>query len=136
MNISHGCYSGPATQFDALRLLWALFGGYGLLDYRNQGGPVIPNLQYEAFSDEDLLGEWPNGAPEDPLIILLAHEEQKGRIKFTHCPFLAHRLEELEMKMMADNMAVSLTPAWILLTQQFARGLHAAASYRQDVVFS
>jgi hypothetical protein len=135
VNVSHGCFTGPAKQFDALRLLWALYGGYDLLDYRNTGGPVFPDLRYDLFSDADLLGEWPNGAPEDPLIILLAHEEHKGLIKHTHCPFLAHRLEELEMKMMSEH-SPEKSPSWLLLTQQFARGLRTAASYRQDVVFS
>ena len=133
MVISHGCYAGTVSQFDALRLMWSLTAGYGILDAREQGGPVMPNIDYNAFSDEDMLGEWPNGAPEDPLLILLAHQEHFGRIKFTHCPYLADRLEELEGKMMKG---ASVTPAWMLLTQQFIRGLRAAALFKQDVVFS
>jgi hypothetical protein len=30
----------------------------------------------------------------------------------------------------------TVTPAWLLLTQQFIRGLRTAAHYRQDVAFS
>jgi hypothetical protein len=134
VDISHGCYSGPLAQFDNLRLMWAQTAGYGVTDYRDMGGPVMPNIDYDAFKEEDLLGEWPDGAPDDPLMILLVHTEGEGRIKVTHCPYLADRLEELEGKMMAGGAMV--TPAWVLLTQQFVRGLRTAAAYNQDVVFT
>lgn len=132
MDVSHGCYSGPQSQFDSLRLIWAQMAGYGILDYRDEGGPIMPNLDYDAFSEMDTVGEWPDGAPDDPLLILLVHEETAGRIKVTHCPYLADRLEELEMWM----MKIMVTPAWVLLTQQFIRGLRTAAAYKQDVVFT
>lgn len=133
MNVSHGCYDGTLGNFDSLRLMWSVAAGYGIIDARDRGGPVMPNINYLAFGEEDFLGEWPNGAPEDPLIILLAHHEREGRIKFTHCPFLADRLEQLEGRMMAGG---SFVPMWVLLTQQFIRGLRSAAQFKQDVVFS
>ena len=132
MNISHGCYSDTLGNFDALRLMWAVAAGYGLID--RPGLPLMPNLNYSAFSEDDFLGEWPNGAPEDPLIILLAHDEYSGRIKYTHCPYLADRLEQLEGKMMAGGGG--FLPVWVLFTQQFIRGLRTAAAFNQDVVFS
>jgi hypothetical protein len=131
MDVSHGCYSGSEAQFDNLRLMWAMAAGYGVNDYRILGGPVLPNLKYEDFEEADLDGDWPAGAPDDPLVILLVHRERSGRIKWQHCPLLADRLEELEMVMSAPGT----TPAWVLLTQQFYRGLRTAAHWRQDVVF-
>jgi hypothetical protein len=130
--VSHGCFAGSDDQLDGLRLVWAQAAGYGLIDLRNQGGPVMPRLAYDLFSDEDMDGDWPGGAPEDPLLILLVHHEHQGRIKWQHAPFLADRLEELEARLMAPGT----TPAWVLLTQTFIRGLRTASSYRQDVIFS
>jgi hypothetical protein len=132
VDISHGCYTGSEEQFDNLRCLWSQAAGYGLYDFRNQGGPVMPRIDASLFSEEDMLGEWPGGAPEDPLLILLLHDEIHGRIKWEHASYLADRLEELEYKMSAPGT----TPAWVLLTQQFIRGLRTASSYRQDVIFS
>lgn len=133
MDISHGCFSGSPVTFDGLRLMWAQMAGYGVTDFRDRGGPVVPNIDYASFNDGDFLGEWPEGAPDDPLVILLIHIEDKGRIKTTHCPYLADRLEELEGRLMPPFIN---TPAWVLLTQQFVRGLRTAAAYNQDVVFS
>lgn len=130
--VSHGCFSGSDAELDALRLVWAQAAGYGLHDFRNQGGPVLPRLDFDHFSEEDMCGEWPSGAPEDPLLILLVHHEHIGRIKWEHAPYLADRLQELEHRLAAPGT----TPAWVLLTQQFIRGLRTASSYRQDVIFS
>ena len=132
MNISHGCFSGTLPQFDTLRLMWALAVGYGVADYRDEGGPVMPNINYDIYGDGDLLGEWPDGAPDDPLLILLVHVEDKGRIKYTHAPYLADRLEHLESVLMSQRSLQN----GVLLTQQFVRGLRTAAAYNQDVVFS
>lgn len=135
MDISHGCYSGPPGNFDALRLLWSEVAGYGIADMRPIGGPIMPDLDLRYFCDDDFLGEWPHGAPEDPLLIILVHREDAGRIKANHCPYLADRLEQLEGRMMAGSRFHN-TPTWVLLTQQFIRGLRSAAAYKQDVVFS
>jgi len=132
MDVDHGCFNGSEAQFDNLRCMWAQAAGYGLMDFRNQGGPVMPRIDIGAFSHEDLLGEWPNGAPDDPLLILLAHYEDKGIIKWQHAPYLADCLERIEHIMSAPGS----TPAWVLLTQQFIRGLRTAAHWRQDVIFS
>jgi hypothetical protein len=132
LDIDHGCFNGPEAQFDGLRCMWAVAAGYGLHDFRNQGGPVMPRIEYERYSDQDMLGEWPDGAPDDPLIILLVHNEYYGRIKWQHAPYLADRLEEIEHRLTAPGTV----SAWVLLTQQFIRGLRTAAHWRQDVTFS
>jgi hypothetical protein len=132
MDISHGCFSGSVERFDALRCAWSQAAGYGLFDFRNQGGPMIPRLNYDLYGEEDMCGEWPGGAPDDPLVILLVHREDRGYIKWTHAPYLADRLEQLEAVMSAPGT----TSTWVLFTQQFYRGLRTAAHWRQDVVFS
>lgn len=131
MNVSHGCYSGTEAGFDSLRCVWAEAAGYGVEDHRDQGGPVMPNVDLRFFTMNDMLGEWPDGAPDDPLLILLIHFETEGRIKWQHCPILADRLEDLERVMSIPGT----TPAGVLLTQQFYRGLRTAAHWRQDIVF-
>lgn len=132
LDISHGCFYGTTAQFDHLRCIWSLHAGYGVVDNRAEGGPLMPNIDYNLYFDEDLLGDWPDGAPEDPLLILLVHEETRGRIKWQHCPYLAARLEELEFAMSKGGVT---TPIWVLMTQNFSRGLKTAAHYRQDVLF-
>lgn len=130
MQVSHGCYTGTTSHFDDLRLLLAQAAGYGVVDLRDQGGPIMPRIPYDEFSPEDMAGEWPEGAPDDPLLILLVHEEKRGRIKTAHCHYLADRLEQLE----SVFMKIGLVP-WVLVIQQFARGLRTAAHYGQDVIF-
>lgn len=132
MKVSHGCYDGTEGFFDLLRCMWSEAAGYGFVDYRGEGGPVMPKIDIGYFTTDDMLGEWPNGAPDDPLIILLVHTEREGRIKWQHCPLLADRLEDLEKVMSAPGT----TPAWVLLTQQFYRGLRTAAQWKQDVTFA
>jgi hypothetical protein len=132
LDIDHGCYNGTEAQFDSLRCMWSQAAGYGVLDFRDQGGPLMPKINLLAFSEEDMAGEWPNGAPDDPLLILLVHHERSGRIQWGHAGYLADRLEELERILSVPGS----TPAWVLMTQQFIRGLRTAAQWRQDVVFS
>jgi hypothetical protein len=131
MEVSHGCFQGGVEVFDNLRLVWADVAGYGTVDFSDEGGPVVPKISYNLYSEEDSLGEWPDGAPDDPLIILLVHVEHAGRIKVSHCPYVADRLESLEHIMMKAKMV-----PWVLFTQQFVRGLRTASHYNQDVVFS
>lgn len=91
----------------------------------------MPRLDWTKINIEDTLGEWPQGAPDDPLLILLVHDEGAGRIKWTHAPFIADRLDELEALLLKQDKM-----PWVLITQQFARGLRTAAAYKQDVIFS
>jgi hypothetical protein len=132
MDISHGCFSGSEAELDGLRIVLAQAAGYGVHDFRNQGGPVVPRLDFSRYSDKDMEGDWPDGAPDDPLLILLVHHERSGRIKWEHAPALASRLEELEAVLTAPGS----TPRGVLMTQQFIRGLRTASNYRQDVSFS
>jgi hypothetical protein len=131
LEISCGCYSGTCEAFDALRIILAQIAGYGVKDYRMQGGPVMPDLPYETFSEEDCCGEWPAGAPDDPLIILLTHHEHEGRIKKEHAPYLADRLEQLGAVLLGQQ-----DMRWALMTQQFVRGLRFATQHRMDVRFN
>jgi hypothetical protein len=131
VEVSCGCYSGTHEAFDALRVMLSLSAGYGVHDLRYEGGPVIPNLPWQSFTDDDLHGEWPSGAPDDPLIILLAHHEHGGRIKREHASYLADRLEELSAVLLGHP-----DMRWALMTQQFVRGLRYAVMNHMDVVFN
>ena len=131
LDISCGCYSGTSDGFDALRIMLSQAAGYGVKDFRQQGGPVLPNLDWPSFSEDDLHGEWPDGAPDDPLIILLAHHENAGRIKVAHASYLADRLEELSAVLLRFPDV-----RWALMTQQFVRGLRFAVNNHMDVLFA
>lgn len=130
LDVSCGCYAGTVEAFDALRIMLSQAAGYGVHDLRYEGGPVIPNLPWQSYSEADLRGEWPDGAPDDPLIILLAHHERAGRIKLAHASYLADRLEELAAVLLGFPDL-----RWALMTQQFIRGLRYAANNHMDVVF-
>jgi hypothetical protein len=118
LDIDHGCYSGPLETFQRLQVILAL-----LTDQGNE----------DSYTAGDRLGEWPSGAPDDPLLILLVHDPLEGRIKWQHASYLADRLEEVEALMIKTDSGVN--PSWLLITQQFVRGLRTAAHYRQDVRF-
>src|ERR1700751_5491185 len=96
VEIGHGCYRGSYADFDALRCIWSEYAGYGVIDFRDEGGPWVLKLDLLAYTEDDILGEWPDGAPDDPLVIVLIHNEKAGRIKNSHCRILADRLEQLE----------------------------------------
>jgi hypothetical protein len=128
LEISHGCFSGSAAAFDNLRLVWANAAGY----FPDVIVPVSTALMdLGEFSDADMAGDWPDGAPDDPLVILLVHDLSGGRIQCSHCPYLAGRLEQLE----AVIFKAGLTE-FMLATQRFIIGLKTAAHYRQDVTFT
>jgi hypothetical protein len=130
LDVSCGCYAGTAEAFDALRIMLSQAAGYGVQDHRAQGGPVLPNLEWARIHTDDMLGEWPDGAPDDPLLILLVHYENAGRIKREHASYLADRLEQLEAILLGfPDMR------WALMTQQFVRGLRYAVSNHMDVEF-
>jgi hypothetical protein len=131
VDVSCGCFHDTYATFDALRLMWSQMAGYGITDYQAHGGPIVPNINFDLYTDQDSLGYWPRGAPDDPLIILLVHYETRGIIRWSHCALLADRLEQLESSLMKGERM-----NWVLLTQQFIRGLRYAASQKLDVVFS
>ena len=131
LDICCGCYSGTSESFDALRIILSQAAGYGIIDFRYEGGPVMPDLPWQDFSDDDLHGEWPEGAPDDPLVILLAHHENRGRIKREHTSYLADRLEQLSAVLLGHP-----DMRWALMTQQFVRGLRYATHNHMDVVFA
>jgi hypothetical protein len=91
---------------------------------------MLPRLDFSLYNEEEMSGEWPNGGPDDPLIIVLVHHERCGIIQWKHAPALASRLEELESYLMKNNMM-----PFLLMTQEFSRGLKAAAHYQENVVF-
>lgn len=131
LDVSCGCFHGTTDSFDALRIMLSQAAGYGVKDMRHVGGPVMPDLPWYTFSTDDLAGEWPDGAPDDPLIILLAHHEHEGRIKREHASYLADRLEELSAVLLGHP-----DMRWALMTQQFVRGLRYAVMNHMDVVFN
>jgi hypothetical protein len=130
LDVSCGCFAGTSENFDTLRIMLSQAAGYGIRDYREQGGPVLPDLEWHRLSTEDMLGEWPDGAPDDPLIILLVHYENAGRIKKEHASYLADRLEEVSAVLLGLS-----DMRWALMTQQFIRGLRYAVNNHMDVVF-
>jgi hypothetical protein len=131
MHVSYGCYVGTITGFDTLRIYWAQMAGYAIIPGQDYGAGYVqadmPDLPWTEYSNDDLLGEWPEGAPDDPLVILLAHEEKQGRIKASHVPLVADALAELN---------VPPASPYALPTQNFIQGLRYAGTQNLDILFT
>lgn len=113
LTVTHGCFEGSPELFNSLCAALATVSGYYT--------PV-------SYTDAQALGYW-DEAPEDPLVILLIHDEHCGMINARHCAVLADRLDELEGRLHGR-------PQMLLLSQQFARGLRYAAAQHTDVKFN
>jgi hypothetical protein len=111
LTVSHGCFSGSPDMFNVLCTALADVSG----------------IQPYIGSDAESLGEW-DEAPEDPLLILVIHDEHQGRICTRHCSVLADRLDELTGRLFHRHQT-------LLQTQQFAQGLRYAAQQDSDVTF-
>lgn len=129
----HGAYSA----FFRWRRKLAFVAGYSYFH------PVHSGLDGECrngrFVDWDLLntpliaqGNWLT-KPDDPLLILLAHSDCDGHIRYEDCIPLADRLEEL-MPYLHGSGGEHIGN-YRAKTQQFIDGLRAAADDGQGVLF-
>lgn len=141
--VSHDCWTGAYSAFTRWRNTLAEVAGYEVKDHRYPNGDIWPGPTKVAEGDmngmwtaENFLGEWPNGAPEDPLLILLVHSDCDGYIEPNDAKFLAMRLEQI--------MALPTFPQgdesghirnWQTTTQAFIDGLRKAAANDERVEF-
>ena len=139
LDVSHDCWRGAYSAFNRWRAWLAEAAGY-LFATDNPGATVALDWGcIEGIIGDDLNGDWPaipvrpDGKP-DPLMILLAHSDCEGLIRWRHAGPLANRLEELLPRLEGiDGRDVGLmTDA----TRSFIAGLRRAAEAREDVLFS
>lgn len=134
LDTSHDCWHGAYSAFTRWRNILAETAGYEVVVM--DGYIPQPKIVAAAYwTDKNFQGEWPDGPPEDPLLILLVHSDCDGVIKAAHAPFLADRLERLLPEIAEDLDGGGHVGFARETTQKFIDGLRAAADAGEDVDF-
>jgi hypothetical protein len=127
LDISHGAFSAPYSNFARFRrTLWEA-AGIELVDSQERPGERVPALWYdERFTIDNYMGEW-ELLPEDPLVALIVHSDCDGILPSAVLSFLAHRIEELVPKIDDEYQREQAT--------EFIEGCRAAADAGEDLEF-
>jgi hypothetical protein len=117
--VSHDCFHGTYRAFNRWRKAVAAGVGVKLDEMDGYGGNAA----------------WPGPlTPDDPILRLLAHDDDRGTIPVLACAALADRLEALADKLGMLDQLLDLDHA--TTTRRFARGLRHAVVCNEDVEFS
>lgn len=122
LDTTHNCWHGAYSSFNTWRNKVAEAAGYKMKDF---DGVVGPDIDWDSITEDNLYGEWER-APEDPLMILIAHSDCEGKIPAEYTKPLADRLTQLHPILFGP---------WKKKTQQFINGLLYAHSNNEDVEF-
>jgi hypothetical protein len=130
----HGGYIGFGIWRDAL----AIAAGWPMVDRSefNTGQTAFIDWGKLPVSDDDALwGNW-DKLPEDPLLILLAHQDCEGRIPWEYTQALADRLWGL-LTLIPEDAKDAIGWQYTLRgrTLTFIEGLRLAHSLKEDVEF-
>lgn len=152
LDTTHGCWHGSYPGFTQWRNALAHAAGYDLLaEHADLRVIVVPDLPEEIWDGNHHLGDW-DETPEDPLLVLLAHADNEGRIEAHHAGPLADRLEELipALEKLADPDVRGRDPTvplgyepiqphrvaqWQNATRKFITGLRRAVEEGEPVEF-
>lgn len=115
LDTSHGCWHGSYTYFAAWRCEIARAAG------------LPPLHRMEGFTESPEAISWDTIPATEPLRVLLMHSDCTGEIAAADCTPLARRLEEILPQVVSGAM--------YRRTEQFIRGLLAAAKAGEPVVF-
>ncbi|MDV6014394.1 hypothetical protein [Haloechinothrix sp. LS1_15] len=135
--VSFDCWEGPYSSFNRWRTGLARAAGYAVAPLG--GGELHPVVDWGHVDQARMQGEWDRvpctivGEP-DPLLILLTHADNEGRIKAEHCGPLADRLDELVSVLPVEHDP-ELGGSWQGVTRQFIVGLRDAVEEGEDVEF-
>lgn len=138
LGTSHDCWHGAYSAFTRWRNTLAEAAEHEIVDIpcdRFGSFPGAKVLMHERWTAENFEGEWPDGVPEDPLLILLIHSDSSGVIKAEHAPWLAERLERLLPAIPEDLDLGGHIGNMRAKTEQFIKGLREAAEKGEDVEF-
>jgi hypothetical protein len=123
LDTTHNCWHGPYSAFHVWRTAVARAAGYG-----EQWPDNMTIHGGENFEDVHM-GKWVR-SPDDPLMVLLLHQDCEGEILPEHAGPLADRLEGLLGVLPRD------ADHWCRQkTIQFIAGLRDAASRNEVVDF-
>lgn len=129
LSTTHGCWFGPYSAFTRWRNRVAQIAGYEIRPF--PGGFIDqPVLDWSKFEPKNYLGEW-DALPEDPLLVLLVHADDDGKIRPEHAGPLADRLDGLLADLRPEGLNDDIRPA----TERFVAGLRAAVAEGKAVRF-
>lgn len=158
LTVSHGCWNGGFSHWHRWCNALACAAGYTLAEVGTSRpddySMIVPSELKDVEWDEvNFFGDWPAGPPADPLVILLVHQDNGGRIHADHTGLLADRLDELHPLLpglrtrldKGEHRPVPLgyrpvrqadTLWWQHATGRFAQGLRTAARKGEHVEFT
>ena len=119
-------------SFQLWRNFLAEAAGYGVIHTRDELGFRLEyaDLNWDEITIANELGFW-DPMPEDPLVVLLAHYDNHGRIKPDHAEHLAKRLTQLA-PLLPDGQGYRPKDDWRDRTHQvIALLLHASEHHEQ-----
>ncbi len=119
LDTSHDCFHGAYSRFHRFRLAVGRAAGF------KETPDGYFDLGVDPNDEGALYGDW-QSAPDDPILVLLAHSDCEGHILANHAAHVATRLEQLLPDLDAEAVEIA---------GQFIAGLRLAAEYGEPVEF-
>jgi hypothetical protein len=138
LDTTHNCWHGAYSAFGRWRQMMAEVAGYAVWDVMvGRPGSAYPKpavmIDWGHVTEANLMGEW-EATPADPLLVLIAHADDDGRIYPEQARPLADRLEAL-LPLLPATPGLGHVGDWRVTTQRFIDGLRAAAAAGEPVEF-
>jgi hypothetical protein len=130
LTTTHGCWNGTYGTFNLWRQKVARAVGWSV--YPMPPGFFtwdIPGVDVFRLSSDEMNGRW-GRLPEDPLVVLMAHNDDEGILPVEVLAPLADRLEELLPVIESEPW-----PDFQRMTRTFVAGLRDAAAAGEVVRF-
>ncbi len=131
LDTSHDAWHGAYSAFSRWRHELAKVAGYQVARIEGQIHETTL-IDCGHIVDKNYYGEW-DEAPDDPLIMLIAHSDCEGVIHPQHATLLADRLTELLPLLTGDGGGH--IGSYREKTEQFIKGLRLAVERGEDVDF-
>lgn len=131
LDTTHGCWSGPYSQFARWRQWLSLFV---MTDRGEAGDEAARKISHMGATAEAIDRAWAEGHYDDQLIpinVLMNHSDCDGEIAAEVCGPLADALEALVKHMPQRGIYDEKRPA----TERFINGLRKAAAAGESVKF-
>jgi len=136
LDVSYGCWSGAYSAFSRWREGLATAAGYAVWQVKHADGMVMSTVMLDwghLGGRAHLVGEWEE-TPADPLLVLIIHCDDEGRIYPAQAGPLADRLESL-IPLLTDKPDLGHIGDWRTKTQKFVDGLRRGVAADQPVEF-
>jgi hypothetical protein len=137
LDMSHDAWHGAYSAFSRYRNQVAEAAGYALETIDGEyGRREYVRLDWDAFPDATIDGDWGDVVPDDALLYLIVHSDCEGHLEPEACARLADRLEDL-MPKIRNIPKADFGPVRTAAdkTQQLIDGLRRAASVPERLEF-